>query len=195
MSRADQARMAVETRKRAEMENNSFETTAILDDEEEGDSVSGGHNLNLLGAIWKTRKHNKNKEKVAVKHTLNFSGLLIIVEESESSLSVYADEDKVEIAVRYFMDLFGTKLKNWGLFKPSSVNDEFLYYVFKEAVMRNLSVALSIFDEEKKEHIKILKDVVQDIKVDFLGENTSFQMRGYIEDNLRARLSNIQVIM
>jgi len=195
MSRADQARMAVETRKRVEMENNNYETTVISEDEEEQNSVSGGHNLNLLGTIWKSRKHNKNKEKVAIKHTLNTNGIITIVEESENSLSVYADEDKVEIAVKYFMDLFGTKLSKWGLFKPCSVNDEFIYFVFKEALMRNLSVALSIFDEEKNEHIKILKDVIQDIKIDFLNENTSYQMRGYIEDNLKLRLSNIQVIM
>ena len=195
MSRAEQARMAVETRKRAEMENNSFETMAISDDEEEQSAISGGNNLNVLGTIWRRRKHNKNKEKVVIKHTLNTTGLIIIVEESENSLSVYADEDKVEIAVKYFMDFFGTKLSNWGLFKPCSVNDEFLYFIFKEALMRNLPVALSIFDEEKKEHINILKDVIQDIKLDFLNENISYQMRGYIEDHLKARLSNIQVIM
>lgn len=195
MSRADQARMAVETRKRAEMENNSHETVIIFDEEDEQVFSQGGHQLSLLGTIWRPRKHNRTKEKVVLKHTINNSILVIFVEESESSLSIYSDEDKAEIAVKYFMDFFGTKLKSWGLFRPCSVNEEFVYFIFRESLMRNLSVALSVFDAEKEKHITILKDVVKEMKSEFLNENISYQMRGYIEDNLKARLSNIQVIM
>jgi len=189
MNRADKARMAINSRKQAEESAIDFDDFIVEINEKQAG------NLTLLGSLWRSRKHNKIKESILTKHTFNRNGNSIVIEESLNSLSVFADEEKAEETISIFFDLFGSKLKKWNAFKPTSNNDEFHYYIFKESILRGIPVALSIFDNEKKRQMEILNDALIDIEREYFNESIPFQERGYISDNMKTWKSNLTAIV
>ncbi|MCL0143573.1 hypothetical protein M2T27_28050, partial [Klebsiella pneumoniae] len=66
-----------------------------------------------------------------------------------------------------FIDYFCSKLKKWGCFKPESYNYEFLYLFFKECILRNLPVEVSIFNVDQKKQLEVIKDVLNDIQYEY----------------------------
>lgn len=189
MSRASQARMAINSRKQAEESAIDFDDFIVEINEKQA------VNLSLLGSLWRSRNHNKKSEPIHIKHTFNRNGSVIVIEESTNSISVFADEEKAEETISTVFDLFGAKLKKWNTFKPTSNNDEFHYFILKESILRGIPVALSIFDDEKEKQMEILNDVLIDIESQYFNEAIPFQQRGYISDNIKRWKSNLTAIV
>ncbi|EAW8382793.1 hypothetical protein JV07_22950 [Salmonella enterica] len=190
MNRTEQARMAIQSRKDAEAQEPQpeVEITATTSNVE----VDYG---SLLGYVWKNRTDLSRKEKIIFRHSLPFNdNKTLIVEEGINSYSLYGDENFTCQQVNMFIDYFGSKLKKWDCFKPESYNDEFLYFFFKECILRNLPVAVSIFNVDQKKQLEVIKDVLNDIQNEYGNTAPNNLSKIYIENYVYNWKRNLKAI-
>ena len=190
MKKADQARMAIKSRKEAE--TNIEKEVEISSEDTVHKILEPGV---LLGYIWKNRTDLSSKEKILFKHTLPIKeNKDLIIEEGINSFSLYGDENFTCDQVSIFLDYFATRLKKWGCFKPESYNDEFNYFFFKECIIRNLPVAVSIFNADQKKQFEVIKDVLNDIDVECGSDGMNNLTKTYIESYVYNWKKNLKAI-
>ncbi|HGJ4896368.1 TPA: hypothetical protein ACJGR2_004373 [Salmonella enterica subsp. enterica] len=189
MNRTEQARMAIQSRKEAEAQEppKEVEITAVADVEVDYGS--------LLGYVWKNRTDLSRTEKITLRHYLPFNDKkTLVVEEGINSYSLYGDENFTCQQVNIFVDYFSSKLKKWGCFKPESYNDEFLYFFFKECILRNLPVAVSIFNVDQNKQLEVIKDVLNDIQNEYGNKTENNLTKIYIENYVYNWKRNLKAI-
>lgn len=189
MNRTEQARMAIQSRKEAE--GNITQTQEIT----EAEAITPGqYSDSLLGYVWKNGRDSSRKEKIIFKHTLSLTEGNVIIEEGLNSFSIYGNENFTCDIVSNFLDYFGSRLKKWGCFKPESYNDEFNYFFFKECILRNLPVAISIYNNDTEKQKKIIRDVLKDIDQEYTKASVNSLTKLYIDSYVYNWKRNLKAI-
>ncbi|ELL2572431.1 hypothetical protein Q6O01_004594 [Salmonella enterica] len=187
MNRTEQARIAIQSRKEAEKQIS--QTVEV----EEAVSVAESDSA-FIGYVWKNGRDSLRKEKIIFKHTIPLPDSIVIIEEGLNSFSIYGNENYTCDIVSNFLDYFGSRLKKWGCFKPESYNDEFNYFFFKECILRNLPVAISIYNNDMDKQKEIIRDVLKDIEQEYTKASVNNFTKTYIDSYVYNWKRNLKAI-